>query len=75
MSTPWYTTQWKSNRGGTRSIIGAIAYIVAGFGFATLALLSGGAVRWLVFGAGGIWMLWLGFTLALTVRHRRVQDR
>ena len=70
MATPWYTTQWNSNRGGTRAIVGAIAYVLAGFGFLALALVSDGAVRRLVFGAGGIWMLWLGLTLALTLRHR-----
>lgn len=72
MSTPWYTTQWKSDRGRTREIVAAIAYVVTGLGFLVLMLMSDGAVRHLVFGLGGLWMLWLGVTLALTVRHRRL---
>jgi hypothetical protein len=75
MSTLWYTTQWKADRGRTREIVAAICYVVAGSGFLTLALVSEGALRRVAIGASGIWMLWLGLALALTVRHRRAQDR
>ena len=75
MSSPWYTTQWKTDRRRTRETIAAIGYVVTGLGFLTLALMSDGAVRRLVFGLSGIWMLWLGVTLALTLCHRRLSDR
>ena len=41
-----------------------------GLGFLTLALMSDSAVRRVLLGFSGIWMLWLGGTLALTLRHR-----
>ena len=75
MSSPWYTTLWKSDRGRTRETVAAVAYVVTGLGFLTLALFSNGVVRRLVFGLGGVWMLCLGVTLVLTVRHRRLSHR
>ena len=75
MSAPWYTTQWKSDRGRPRSIVAAIGYVVAGVCALTLVILADDAVRRLVIGFTGIVMLWLGVTLALTVRHRHLSDR
>jgi sulfite exporter TauE/SafE len=75
MSAPWYAALWQSDRGRTRGIVAAIGYVVAGLGFLTLALMSDSAVRRVLLGFSGIWMLWLGVTLALTLRHRRSSDR
>ena len=75
MSAPWYAAEWKSDRGRTRGIVAAIGYAVSGLGFLTLALMSDSAVRRVLLGFSGIWMLWLGVTLALTLRHRRLSNR
>jgi hypothetical protein len=69
---PWYTKPWRSTANGTRARGAAFGYLSASVVFLILGLLSsaGPTARVLLL-AIALFFLWLGASLAATLRLRR----
>jgi len=69
---PWYTKPWRSTANGTRARGAAFGYLSAGVVFVILCLLSSAGPTARVFLlAIALLFLWLGASLAATLRLRR----
>jgi hypothetical protein len=71
VSEPWFVQPWRrSSSAGTRAVVAACCYVVAGAVGIALAILSSGTVKQVVWAFFGITFLGLGATLAATLIYR-----